>query len=1727
MASVSKTALSVYGSSGFTDTSNITGAADGACTYSGTSGGEYVEVTIDTFSTLSDIDIINGIEVTTKWSRSDADDYISAYIVCGQGTSSTKAMNAGGGSTNCTGVVNETEGSSTDIWGLTASGFTGDDVNDAGDVRVRLTHTKSGKAGTVYIDSVTVTIYYTRVYSQSCSASVGLSISNNARKSGTGGIVSAWVTSYSLGTNWVTPTNIIGATDGACTSIVSNINELNCYFGTGFSSLPNDALIRYVNITLYLAGTDEKRVYVNAYMKNWGTYKIFLNSIGGVCANAASQPCSVEGDADYWVGDEAPIYGSDINGTDVFHIQIKPIDYATFYIDGVYVSITYTDRAVAHCTATVACSDRPTKLVDVSASETKYVVGAYLTGTTFASSWSSGSSIKNEPDGACTYTNNNTDDAYISTHLDILNGLGPSDATVLNFGSSSKCCATGDITTPTLDFRLYQATLGYSTRKVKTPPTGSSCSSSTTCYYLYAPSELGTSWTGVTLGDINDVDFPVHLEFVIDGLTNTTFSAYIDAVYCFIEYRISTGAHEYEYPTATVTITPTQLKKPKAIRAAPISITPSKKSQVKMLESSAVGAAGVLKNKPKTLQAGAVGIDASEKSPAYLKALAAAIASSTACMYATVHKESAEAGITAEEEFIAKKLVAESIGISLVEKLSKAYFEYVAADLGLSADDLYKVIRHESSAVGINTTEGYLAKTLLAAAIAVNTDEEYLAAIKRAGNVGIASVIQLEALIKAAEELGITATTEFPIYLKALLENVGIDGKIQLDAFLNTLAADFSISATVIPTLAKLIGAAIGIGANTSLSVFLNALAVSVGVGGAINFNALIKQLFGVSIDTAISTFRQRYIDLTADVSADGSILFPSYLKALAAAIDIEGVLKNRAKMFITSGVGVSDVMKSLVEILLDESLSITAQEYLEKLTEMQYAYLDAAIGMVGDTDMVVKKLLEGAVGIAVVLKSIGKVFEAISVGIDGGYYLFALKKMSDSVSILDEYELSVYLKAAASIATNGTISLMDVMKYLSESISITTDERNLLENLVLVNASIGISPSTALDVYLKALPASINADGTINFITLIKQAFSVDIDDVFDYSQLKTIAEAIGISSDVTEIDVLIKRAASIGISSDYQLETLLHSAASLSIGATSKEFSAFFQDLVASISVSGSVTFPSYLKVLSAVVSLSADIERRALTHESFGISFAANRKLIALIHENESIDIEDAFESIIEMLYAYCSASLGIDITKKFSVDQYLEANIAVVAALENLVKIFTSAGMSIADVHRIVSIIVKVYRHNIRAVLTTHGLKANLTFGPGLVETAHDLISEALTYSGGNWWDGSFCTSRFPHTYTLESSTKKTGTYAIRSTDVGQFPTWWFGWSYKFTTPPLSHGDHSYQYLHFWVYCPYDLTQLSHDDTEFSFFMFGTQNLMREYYWDMHDIVSTWTIGWHEVWIDLKNPDGSYGSPLSWSNANTITFYAIWQPVIQEYCYCIVDDIYFYNHSNGLKAALTTKQLKADLTFGTGEIDTAHDLITEATSYDVGEWWDGEYTNNGLTMAEYTLDASNKKTGSYAIKSTDYGQFPTWWFGWAYELDNYLPSNFFTNYPNLHLWLYCPYDLTQKTIANKGAQLYFMDYDDQNIMYYDLTSQARTWTPGWYELTIHLGTPTGKNVNFNMNTVYIMGMRVRWAEEVQEYCYCNIDDVYFFNYSKRLKATLTVPKRLKTKITIGGD
>jgi len=360
MVQESEYAGSLPGTNDWVNSTNIYGAADASC---GTSPNttEVVVLGLNQFTDMPDGAEITGFKVDVWWSRSDADEQLHVTLDCGSGTSTEQQFTGGGNNTNCSGVVQDSYGDSTNMWGLSTT--TGDDVNDSGDVTITLRHAKVSKGGTIYVDAIQVTIYWAAIVEPTSaidvSATTKFTVKPGTKNVGvdvaavfdaklTPGITSvSHYIDYVIGT-WTDTDEVAGAPDGVCATTTGS-SWIRCY-PIPFVEIPHRARIYGIEVEVRMAISSAglKNITCDLECEKFGSSaNKEIYPLEGDCSNLRDYIFGSPIDIFGWAGTHEPsadgiLYGSEISGGD-FHIRLDPVGGSTetIYIDSVKVTIYF------------------------------------------------------------------------------------------------------------------------------------------------------------------------------------------------------------------------------------------------------------------------------------------------------------------------------------------------------------------------------------------------------------------------------------------------------------------------------------------------------------------------------------------------------------------------------------------------------------------------------------------------------------------------------------------------------------------------------------------------------------------------------------------------------------------------------------------------------------------------------------------------------------------------------------------------------------------------------------------------------------------------------------------------------------------------------------------------------------------------------------------------------------------------------------------------------------------------------------------------------------------------------------------------------------------------------------------------------------------------------------------------------------------------------------------
>jgi hypothetical protein len=166
---------------GWTDASNATGTLDNSCATRSASGG-----TLDLGSfgfNIPPAAIIQGITVEVKFAANDLSAGVNVRLLKGSSSFGPKSIGAVTGEDSCATSTFRSVGGPTDLWGTT---WTAADIN-ASNFGVRLS--KTGTAGTSYVDSVRITVEYQDVMQVAMESGTTLSSTINDKSTVELGVV--------------------------------------------------------------------------------------------------------------------------------------------------------------------------------------------------------------------------------------------------------------------------------------------------------------------------------------------------------------------------------------------------------------------------------------------------------------------------------------------------------------------------------------------------------------------------------------------------------------------------------------------------------------------------------------------------------------------------------------------------------------------------------------------------------------------------------------------------------------------------------------------------------------------------------------------------------------------------------------------------------------------------------------------------------------------------------------------------------------------------------------------------------------------------------------------------------------------------------------------------------------------------------------------------------------------------------------------------------------------------------------------------------------------------------------------------------------------------------------------------------------------------------------------------------------------------------------------------
>jgi DNA-binding Lrp family transcriptional regulator len=524
-------ASTLPGTNDWTNSTNGYGAADGSCA---TDAGNAAVVQYGfgtSFNGIPDSTVIDGIEVDVWWSSSDNDEDIVVSIITGQGTApTTYTLTSGGRNTNCSGVVQETEGGSTNLWG--ESSIAGSDISGTDELQVQLTHNKAAKGGTVYVDAVRVTLHYIikleldagiginatapKTVKKALDAGIGISAEAEDYNS-TWATVTHYVRTGGSSGDWTSGSNVEGEHSGTCMSSTSNGDEQICLIEP-FYEIPLRARIIGVEVTLHMAldtGSDWIDVLIQTNRHN-DTEKIKAYPEAGATSCATATDVSVGGTKYIWDSsiyssslwpDQQNVWWGDMIRNDDFSVVLTHAGGSnTMYVDCISVSVTFEFE---------------------TNSASQYIKSGGVIGD-----WTNGSNAEGAPDNSC---------ASSSTGSDTLVGVPvqftviDDDAIVHGIKTTVECAAS---TVDQEDMEIYLGcdSLGYSDTKsteLTDIPYGTTCADSD-AITIGGPADLW-GYGPVVGSDINGTDFKFYITH-----TTGTATAYIDSVQVTVYYSDKT-----------------------------------------------------------------------------------------------------------------------------------------------------------------------------------------------------------------------------------------------------------------------------------------------------------------------------------------------------------------------------------------------------------------------------------------------------------------------------------------------------------------------------------------------------------------------------------------------------------------------------------------------------------------------------------------------------------------------------------------------------------------------------------------------------------------------------------------------------------------------------------------------------------------------------------------------------------------------------------------------------------------------------------------------------------------------------------------------------------------------------------------------------------------------------------------------------------------------------------
>jgi len=1240
------------GTGDWVNAANGTGAPDASCTVS-TANNDVVEYITAGFPGIANGADVTGFKVDVWWAREDANEELDVFItIAGKGNSTTQTYTGGGNNTDCSGVVQDSYGGITNMWGFGT--ILGSDLNgSASDLSITIDHQRVQRAEDVHVDAMHITVYY--------------DIAASSYFVYPGAVVyiteSIDLEAPSGDSYFEYPTAAVGVDHATLPGTF--VIDIKRAAALGIGPAQKYSILRYETAAIDIAEDPEYQA------------KIF--------EAAAISIAAAEAFPAYMKVLAAAIGISTDEMYAVMHAEAAVLGIATadkliakIYKDAA-VSISAVEALSKHFTEQVAAA------LGISTAELYSATHAEVAAISIAATGKNLVEILLAAAIDVAEATKLSAEIYKSEAIDVAEAIQL--AALLKVAAALGITAVEDISK---FLKVVAAAINID----------GSISLFEVLLHLSASVDVTVDETlkrlldvAASIGITASISFVDILKLLSASITTTgdiDLSAFIKQA---IAIDISDAIDISEFLkalAASLTIT--------SVAATP-EVLITKGASVSVTEDPTLE---VLKFLVAVLDIAAV---EDTTLHAYLDAIAAVSVSGSISMVEVLKYISTNISISADEAITTAELlrIAATIGIGAVASTPEVLKGLAAA---ITATGDVKLSTFITEAFGIDISEvidisSYL--KALAASITITGvagTPEILKNIPASLTI-TSDISTVEVLTHLAAVLDIAAveTTALHAYLDAIA-SVSVAGSISMIEVLSHLVANISLSAVEAITSAELIQIAAGIGIDAVISTVecLKGLAAAVTVTGDVKLSAFIMHAFGIDISDAIdipsylkalaasmtittdATTPEILFHLTDAVGISASADFPVFLKAVSASINLDGSISMfdvllhlsasidieeepelHRLLVVLADIGISASI-SFVELLklLSTSLTVTGSIDLSALTKQAIA-----IGIIDSIDISeFLKALAASMTITTDLATPSVLAHlAAAVGI----------------SAAEDLSLHAYLDAAASVSVAGSISMVEVLKKLAASVTIAGDID--VGRFIDVVASIGIGAVVDIPTYLKALAASVTVTGDVDFSVFIKHAVGIDLSEAIDIAQMKALVAAIGISETVATPEILIKRAASIGITTSEQYSALIKLAGAISIGAVGEIY--WLKKLVASLSVSGDVKFEAYLNTLAVVVGVSAALENQVKIFQAAAIDVAESKKLSGKKLAAATIDIAETLKNLVNI---YLSFSIGIDASEYLStvdqIDLFVEAAIGIATSEDFSTKKLLTTAVGIA-------------------------------------------------------------------------------------------------------------------------------------------------------------------------------------------------------------------------------------------------------------------------------------------------------------------------------------------------------------------------------------------------------------------------------------------------------------